>query len=582
MPIKIILTALLSCTLLHTFAQTNWRQKIDPAILINVSTAQNVMIILQAQADVSGAKQLRTKNEKGRFVFNALRQTASQSQKDIKNFLHNNNIQHQSFYIVNALQAKKVSAAMLQALAQRNDVRYISDDAIMQLQTPTQRLLTTQTRGPLAPEWGLLNIKADSVWALGFTGQNVVIGGADTGYDWIHPILQPHYRGYNTADNSVDHNYNWHDAVHSYSPLNADTLNPCGINLTAPCDDNSHGTHTMGTMVGDDNVGNQTGVAPGAKFICCRNMERGWGQPSTYTECFEWFLAPTDTNSINPDPDKAPHVINNSWYCAVNEGCDSPTPINIMEMAVENLRAAGIVVVVSNGNFGSQCETTSGPPAYFANSFAVGATDALDSIAGFSSRGMATTTTGERIIKPNVSAPGVNIRSSTPNGGYANYSGTSMAGPHVAGLVALLISSNPDLAGQVDTIESIIERSARPMTSSQSCSGVDGSSIPNNTFGFGIVNALAAVEAGRTYTNTLQPYQLDVQVYPNPVFDKLFVEYHDTPTGQFTLFNATGQAVMQEAITQNRMLLVTHLPKGIYFYQLQTANGIATGKMIKG
>jgi subtilisin family serine protease len=325
------------------------------------------------------------------------------------------------------------------------------------------------------------------VWALGYTGQGVVVGGQDTGYQWNHPALINHYRGWDGTN--ANHNYNWHDAIHGLNPHNTGN-NPCGYNLTAPCDDNSHGTHTMGTMVGDDGAGNQIGMAPGAKWIGCRNMERGWGTPATYTECFQWFVAPTDLNGQNPDPSKAPDVINDSWYCPPAEGCADPL---ILQSVVENVRAAGIVVVFAAGNSGSGCSSINAPGAMYDASFTVGATDSGDNIAGFSSRGPVTVD-GSNRLKPNVSAPGVNIRSSVPVNSYASgWSGTSMAGPHVVGLVALLLSAHPELRGQVDTIEHIIESSAVPRTDSQSCGDIPGTDVPNNTYGWGRVDALAAL-----------------------------------------------------------------------------------------
>ena len=132
------------------------------------------------------------------------------------------------------------------------------------------------------------------------------------------------------------------------------------------------------------------------------------------------------------------------------------------------------------------------PPAIFNGSFSVGSTTSSDAISGFSSRGPVTVDMTNR-LKPNISAPGSGVRSCIKGGGYASYSGTSMAGPHVAGLVALLISANPELAGEVDKIEDIIEQTAVPKTTAQNCGSVSGTTIPNNTFGYGRIDALAAV-----------------------------------------------------------------------------------------
>src|SRR5262249_10682909 len=148
-------------------------------------------------------------------------------------------------------------------------------------------------------------IGAPGVWARGFTGQGIVIGMADRAFVWDHPALKLHYRGFDGVH--VTHDYNWHDAVHDALPTN-----PCGSNAPSPCDDDSHGTATAGLAVGDDGVGNQVGAAPGARFMGCRNMDQGTGTPARYTECFQFFLAPTDHNGHNPRPHLGPAVISHS------------------------------------------------------------------------------------------------------------------------------------------------------------------------------------------------------------------------------------------------------------------------------
>ncbi len=160
-------------------------------------------------------------------------------------------------------------------------------------------------------------MKAPDLWNLGFTGTGIVVGNQDTGMRWTHDALKPHYRGWDGAN--ADHNYNWHDSIHA--DINGNGTNPCGFNAMAPCDDHGHGTHTTGTAVGDDGAGNQIGVAPGAKWIGCHNMDEGVGRPETYTECFQWFIAPTDLAGQNADPTKRPHVMNNSWGCPTSELC---------------------------------------------------------------------------------------------------------------------------------------------------------------------------------------------------------------------------------------------------------------------
>ena len=112
------------------------------------------------------------------------------------------------------------------------------------------------TEAAASIEWGILKTMADQLWAMGYRGQGVVVGGQDTGYEWSHSALRDHYRGWDGA--SADHDYNWHDSIHSGG-------GSCGADSPVPCDDHYHGTHTMGTMVGDDGGSNQIGMAPEAR-----------------------------------------------------------------------------------------------------------------------------------------------------------------------------------------------------------------------------------------------------------------------------------------------------------------------------
>jgi subtilisin family serine protease len=342
----------------------------------------------------------------------------------------------------------------------------------------------------------------------------------------------------------------------------------------------------MGTMIGLDSV-NEIGVAPESKWCACRNMERGNGSPYTYLECFEWFLAPTDLNNENPDPTKAPHVINNSWGCPPSEGCDS-TNWEILDIAISNLRMAGVVVVASAGNSGSGCSSVDDPPAMFENSFSVGATAENDTIAGFSSRGPVIID-GSNILKPNVSAPGVRVRSSVPGGGYSNSSGTSMAGPHVAGAVALIICANPELAGKVDLIEDILEQTAVPKTTDQFCGTVLGSEIPNHTYGYGRIDVLEAVKAALA----LIPSGTDdeglhsgIAVYPNPVSDVLVVDIQYANGDVIAdVFDTNGKLVAHQSKTiaghASFSLDLSANPSGIYFYVINSNGKLLTGKVVK-
>ncbi len=458
-------------------------QKVDPWVLEKASGGDaEFLVMLRDQADLRGAQSLAARTEKGAFVADTLRAHAEATQASLLRFLAERAAPHRAFWVANMVQVRG-DRALVEAIAAREDVFHVYANPSVRFDGPVaQHAAGAVPDVPDAIEWGVAKVHAPEVWALGYTGQGVVVGGQDTGYDWDHPALKSKYRGW--LGLGANHNYNWHDAIHSGG-------GDCGADATAPCDDNSHGTHTMGTMVGDDGSANQIGVAPGAKWIGCRNMDEGAGTPATYSECFEWFIAPTNLQNQNPDPAKAPHVINNSWGCPPSEGCTDPA---VLQTVVENTRAAGILVVVSAGNSGSSCSTVEDPAAIYDASFSVGATGLTDQIASFSSRGPVTVD-GSNRMKPDISAPGVGVRSSVPGGGYAVFDGTSMAGPHVAGLVALLLSASPDLSGEPDAIETAITSTAVPRTTSQTCGGVPGSAIPNNTFGWGRVDALASVDA---------------------------------------------------------------------------------------
>jgi serine protease AprX len=465
-----------------------WRNKVEAQVLADAQQKPTDFIVwMGEQTDLEEARGLKTKLEKGEFVFKKLSETAEQTQKNVLHILVNAKAKHYPFVVVNAVAAHG-NLSLIEALASLPEVKMILTDPAVKMQEPIKA-----NSGERAVEWGVHKIKADSVWLLGYNGAGVVVAGEDTGYDWNVPALKGKYRGWNGT--YPVHSYNWFDAVDSMIAPNT-TVNPFGYSLLVPTDDQQHGTHTMGTMVGEDGA-NQIGVAPGAKWIGCRNMDRGWGKPSSYTKCFNWFLAPRDSTKNNPMPSLAPDVINNSWGCPPIEGCTTAGTYALMEQAVNNLKLAGIVVVVSAGNDGNNgvndCETVNTPAAIFENSFSVGATDISDNIADFSSRGPATYN-GINRMKPNISAPGVNVRSCVPlaTGTYANFNGTSMAGPHVAGAVALIISAKPSLRGQVDAIETLLETTAFHITTTETCGGTQGLT-PNNTFGHGRIDVLSAV-----------------------------------------------------------------------------------------
>ncbi len=473
---------------------------VDPQLtqLLRQQARVPAFIVLRNQADTSFARHLPSKQAKGAAVVAALRAQAQRDQPALLKWLDQRGITGRGFISVNAISAE-IDAATLSELLKRPEVAEVASDM------PQQRLDQPQaSRAPLAlsgVEAGVSAVNAPDVWALGYRGQGIVVAGEDTGVRWTHSALKEHYRGWNGA--SADHNYNWHDGV-----ANPGAGNPCGsTRLTAPCDDNTHGSHTVGTMVGDDGGSNQIGVAPEAKWIACRNMDAGNGTIATYVDCIDWMLAPYPISGTvqDGDPSKAPDVINNSWGCPPSEGCSGST-LDDIQPSIINVTNAGIMFVSSAGNNGSSCETVLDPPAIYPESFSVAAySPTTGSIASFSSRGPITYN-GQTRLGPNIAAPGVSTRS-VSNGGdssYTSLSGTSMAAPHVAGVVALVWSARPELRGQVGLTRRILQETATPTQQpSQTCGGVPGTEVPNNTWGYGKVNALAAISTSLNGTITV-------------------------------------------------------------------------------
>ena len=449
----------------------------------------DVLIAMSVQAP---KQLLRTDGnyiERRTALVELLRSTADVSQADIRLWLDAQGIAYRSYWINNTIQAE-LTSDQIDALAARNDVaRIVGNNPIPQKLVEDNQPSTAITPDAIqAITYGVTKVRAPDVWALGFTGQGVVIAGQDTGIRWTHAAIKLKYRGWAAATSTVDHNYNWHDSIHA--PQSGGS---CGPDQLAPCDDNSHGTHTVGTMVGDNGSTEQIGVAPGAKWIGCRNMNAGDGRPATYNECAQWLLAPTDLAGANPRPDLAPDVISNSWGCPASEQC---TAGNEVKAAIDALVEGGILFVAAAGNGGITCGGIIDQPAILDSAFVVGATDSDDLLAGYSLRGPAP---GITRFRPDLSAPGSSVRSATnaSDTSYSgNFSGTSMATPHVAGVAALIMSVNPSLKGDPHRVEAILRETATTAgvtnPASQTCGGIPSTTWPNYALGYGRVNAYDA------------------------------------------------------------------------------------------
>lgn len=512
-----------------------WQSKIDPLVFTTVASGETeFLVILREQADLREASNLETKLEKGHYVYQQLTEVAARTQGPILAELVDLGVEHRPYWIANMIWVRG-DLPVLTTMASRDDVVYIYANPKVQLEAPARDPISLIPQSTDSIEWNIAKVRAPEAWAAGYTGQGITIGGQDTGYAWQHPALKDQYRGWDGV--SAEHNYNWHDAIHQSDG------NPCGEDSPEPCDDHGHGTHTMGIMVGEDpNQLNQIGMAPGARWIGCRNMDRTIGSPVTYSECYQWFLAPTDLNDMNPDPAKAPDVINNSWSCPPSEGCNEP---EILRQVVQAVRAAGILTVHSAGNSGPICSSVNAPGAIYETSFTVGNTTINDEIAFSSSRGPVTID-GSGRLKPDVSAPGTSIRSSYPGGGYLDLSGTSMASPHVAGLAALLFSAQPALIGNVDHVEGLIARTAIPLTFEQECGGFPGTSIPNNTSGWGRIDALNAIQGHALWVE--KSASADETFPGGEIIYSLTVEHSAVSAG-------TNQVILTDPLPENTVFL---------------------------
>lgn len=451
--------------------------------------------------DLSAALSLTSKEAKTRFVVERLRAFGDTAQGGLRRGLRERGLIYQEVWLDNALRVRRASAQDLDWLAARADLLLIDIDAQLEVAAPPPWVgpvwqvseerwqapygpLFAARMGALAPSpgsgvaWGVARTGAPALWARRITGQGVVVADLDTGARWDHAALAPRYRGW--TGGSARHAGNWFDPV-AFSD--------------SPEDLSGHGTHTLGTIAGDDGRGNQIGVAPGARWIACRNMAgaQGIGAVSLYLACFQFALAPTDLRGGDPNPGLAADITSNSWACDPGfgeAGCDRP---EALARGLEALRLAGILVVASAGNSGAGgCGTVKLAPATLSGGLAVGAFQASGEIARFSSRGP--TSLGD-VVKPDVVAPGVDIPSAAigNRNAYRVASGTSMAAPHVAGVAALLLSAAPYLRGNVAEIEAILRQTARPSPVTEKCGLTPGDARPNNTTGYGAIDAIAAV-----------------------------------------------------------------------------------------
>ncbi len=440
---------------------------VAPAVQKQLDQKQtaDLWLVFEDRADLTRASATKDWDARGEAVVAALTQTADKSQAAARKLLKSERTRYTPYWASNRILVRAATEGLTQKLAELPGVEKVSATKTWKLEPPKKGTTEKQVD---SVEWGLAAINADDVWnQFGVHGEGVTVANIDTGVEFDHSALVGKYRG-NQGGGTFDHNYNWFDPAEA-----------CASPSTEPCDNNGHGSHTMGTMVGDDGAGNQVGVAPGARWIAAKGCESDSCSDESLLASGQWVLAPTDLAGENPRTDLRPQVVNNSWGSANGSEEDS-----WYDEIIADWTASGIFGVFSNGNAGSSCDTT-GSPADSPLAYGVGAFDSAGAIADFSSRGPG----ADDLIRPSVSAPGVNVRSSVPGNGYANFDGTSMAAPHLSGTVALLWSAAPALIGDIDGTRALLDETAVD-TSDLSCGGTAGD---NNVWGEGKLDALAAV-----------------------------------------------------------------------------------------
>lgn len=418
--------------------------------------------------DVKNANAEKSKEELQKEIrkeiVNESKELAKSTQASILEILKNeknkgNVKSYESFFIINCVNLVARKSVIVE-LAKRDDVEKIIENKVIKVEKPEKNENIMMSRSPYETHipWNLKAINAVNAQRYTKDCKNeVVVGIIDSGVDSTHIAISKNYRG---NDSSLAA-YSWYN-----------TINGKDGSQEKPYDDRGHGTHVCGTILGSKENA-LLGVAPKAKWIGVKVFDQdGETDNVKLLKAGQWIMAP------NGDPTKAPKVVNNSWGGNSNDG--------FFREIVKKWREAGIFPVFSAGNvgpFNDGGDDSIGTPGAYPESYAVGAIRKDEHIAKFSLRGKSSYTNK---IKPDIVAPGVNILSCIPGQKYTIYTGTSMAAPHVTGVIALMLQVNPNLT--VDQIENILNETALPLKDEYY------TTTPNNGYGYGKVNAVSAVQ----------------------------------------------------------------------------------------
>ena len=458
---------------------------------------------------------------------------------------------YESFHIINCINviAKK---SLLSSLAKRSEVEKIVLNKKIKADkkeknAPEVRTYSMNSANGKHVPWNLKAIAADKAQELASSSNNeVVVAIIDSGVDGSHPAIKNNYRG---NDQNLK-KYSWYNVVTEKTG-----------DKEEPYDDRGHGTHVCGTILGQ-RENSLLGVCPSAKWMAVKVFDsNGETDNAKLLKAGEWIMAPKDENGT-PHPEMAPKVVNNSWGGNSTDG--------FYQDMVKKWREAGIFPVFSAGNvsqFNDGGEDSIGTPASYPEAYAVGAIRQDEIVAKFSLRGKSNYTEN---FKPDIVAPGVNILSSIPNGKYTIYTGTSMASPHVTGVVCLMLKANPNLS--VDQIEKILNETATPLKDN------NYTTTPNHGYGHGKVDALNAVKlsVGQKKGKDIDISNMKLlqgRILTNGVDNEKPVINHTPISKIFTTYKTTFDANVKDNVGVDSVKLYLNVGSEYKSYDMQLKNG---------
>lgn len=533
-----------------------------------------VNIILTEQSDPVAlcheARWFYTKQERRTYVIETLKRQAEASQQELMELLREQEqlglvSELRPLWIVNSISCYATQEVIL-SLKDRRDILAISQCKEIHGLFDDETTIDDKDNSREIAE-NLLHVNVDKVWELGFTGQGVLIAIIDTGVSLTHADLQGCF--WDGGAEYPNHGYDF------YSHDND------------PSDTHGHGTHVAGILVGTGTSGTQTGVAPDAELMVLKvfHGEENLTEPTLWVEAMQFAL------------EHGADVLNMS----LGQPLPDAEVKLMLRQACDNTLAAGVVASVCAGNtrqiqmlapvpYNIWSPGDCPPPHLHEDQMVnaggtscvicVGAVDNNDALGGFSSEGPSTwaevssyndypytanSSTSIGLIRPDVCAPGVNIKSLdyTNNSGYCLKSGTSMATPCVAGTIALMLSKEPELTPA--QIDEILERTAIPLSEHKS-----------NDFGSGRIDALAAVNA--VDFDDIEETSWEIQVFPNPTHDYFTINYEGMR--QVSVFSMDGKLVRQVENPGN-VFRIDGLSKGVYVLCIDTYEGLITKKIVK-